>query len=409
LADDLAPLVVSQHAVLRLLGGDVGRALEVVESILADPRARPADRLWGELVLVPVLCLAGRLQEAIDAAAEIVPRLLSSDDIDPYAAGHVAAVVSLCHLFLGDLDAAEEVATSVYATSSEGNVRLVRGAAALRLGEVLLWRGRPARAAPYLREAVASLEGDELSLVSAVDHLRYVTVLAGDEDVLAPGTPSPLYAVATGWLRAAIAGACGQRTEARAGALEAAGLGLRMGQITYAAIAVYEAARHGAEEAAAELADRLPAVEGRLVPTLLDAVRALADDDGDAIERAATALGDLGCVMHAAELATRAQLAFDRVGLRARASGAGQRARAFLVACEGVSSPLVPLAPAADPLTRREREVAELAARGATDAEIAAQLFVSVRTVETHLHRAYAKLGVNKRSQLPGALGLPAL
>ena len=51
-------------------------------------------------------------------------------------------------------------------------------------------------------------------------------------------------------------------------------------------------------------------------------------------------------------------------------------------------------------LSRREREVAAMAARGATAREIAAQLFVSVRTAESHLASAYSKLDVRSRSEL---------
>ncbi|WP_371130986.1 LuxR C-terminal-related transcriptional regulator [Arthrobacter sp. SDTb3-6] len=53
-------------------------------------------------------------------------------------------------------------------------------------------------------------------------------------------------------------------------------------------------------------------------------------------------------------------------------------------------------------LTRREREVATLAVDGRTDREIAAQLNLSIRTVEGHLYRVYAKLGVGGREDLPG-------
>jgi DNA-binding CsgD family transcriptional regulator len=51
-------------------------------------------------------------------------------------------------------------------------------------------------------------------------------------------------------------------------------------------------------------------------------------------------------------------------------------------------------------LTRREREVARLAARGCSGREIAARLFIGERTVETHLGRVYAKLGVGSKPQL---------
>jgi len=56
-------------------------------------------------------------------------------------------------------------------------------------------------------------------------------------------------------------------------------------------------------------------------------------------------------------------------------------------------------------LTAAERRVAELAAAGRTNREVARELFMGVRTVETHLGRAYAKLGVSRRAQLASALG----
>lgn len=56
-------------------------------------------------------------------------------------------------------------------------------------------------------------------------------------------------------------------------------------------------------------------------------------------------------------------------------------------------------------LTPSELRVCQLAATGAGNRQIARALFVSLRTVETHLTHAYAKLGVSGRPDLPGALG----
>lgn len=57
-----------------------------------------------------------------------------------------------------------------------------------------------------------------------------------------------------------------------------------------------------------------------------------------------------------------------------------------------------------DALTANQRRVAELAAQGMTNSDIAHTLFVTVRTVEMHLSNAYTKLGITSRHQLPTAL-----
>jgi DNA-binding CsgD family transcriptional regulator len=57
-------------------------------------------------------------------------------------------------------------------------------------------------------------------------------------------------------------------------------------------------------------------------------------------------------------------------------------------------------------LTPRQRQVCELAASGVTNRAIAQQLFLSIKTVETHLAAAYEKLGVESREALVGALDM---
>jgi len=51
-------------------------------------------------------------------------------------------------------------------------------------------------------------------------------------------------------------------------------------------------------------------------------------------------------------------------------------------------------------LTAAERRVAALVAEGRTNQEVAAALFLSERTVASHLTRIYAKLGVRSRTEL---------
>jgi DNA-binding CsgD family transcriptional regulator len=59
-------------------------------------------------------------------------------------------------------------------------------------------------------------------------------------------------------------------------------------------------------------------------------------------------------------------------------------------------------------LTATERQVAELAASGAHNKEIAGALFVSVKTVEANLSRVYTKLGIRSRVELAPRLAQPA-
>ena len=55
-------------------------------------------------------------------------------------------------------------------------------------------------------------------------------------------------------------------------------------------------------------------------------------------------------------------------------------------------------------LTASERRVADLAAGGETNRDIAQALYVTPKTVEVHLSNAYRKLGIRSRRELAGAL-----
>ena len=125
-------------------------------------------------------------------------------------------------------------------------------------------------------------------------------------------------------------------------------------------------------------------------PARLEYARTLTDL-GAALRRGNSRAEARGVLQQALELA-------DACGARAIA----ERARTELRAAGGRSSD--PEADGIAQLTASERRVAELAAQGQSNPEIAQTLFVTRKTVETHLGHVYRKLGIAGRGELDRAL-----
>jgi DNA-binding CsgD family transcriptional regulator len=146
---------------------------------------------------------------------------------------------------------------------------------------------------------------------------------------------------------------------------------------------------------------------GKRANGLADALAVLADSPAR-LERARV-LVDLGATLRASGQRTAARepllegLAFaDRCG----ATTLERRARSELAAI-GIR-PRSAERSGTDSLTPSERRVVEIAAAGSTNREIAQTLFVTEKTVETHLGRAFRKLDVSSRRQLPDVLARAA-
>ncbi|MFK0040910.1 AAA family ATPase [Paenarthrobacter sp. NPDC090517] len=119
-----------------------------------------------------------------------------------------------------------------------------------------------------------------------------------------------------------------------------------------------------------------------------------------------------GNLLAASGMPGPAAVAFDKAALTFDAEGKRQEARQAAVLRDVSEASLGDAlvhdphteADRSVPLTRREQDIVALAVSGLSDRQIAEKLMVSVRTVEGHLYRSYAKLGIRRREDLGAAV-----
>ncbi len=149
---------------------------------------------------------------------------------------------------------------------------------------------------------------------------------------------------------------------------------------------------HGGEQGLALLREAVKVLTGS--PAKLEHAKARTEL-GAALRRANRRSDAREQLRHALELATICGA--TSLAARAESELLATGARPRRIALSGVAS-----------LTPSERRVAEMAAQGPTNREIAQALFVTQRTVEVHLTSIYRKLAISSRAQLAAALAEPA-
>jgi DNA-binding CsgD family transcriptional regulator/tetratricopeptide (TPR) repeat protein len=321
---------------------------------------------------IQALAAAGRLGDSSTLAArayETIPR-----EAPPNAALWFVASLGRNALLTGHLDTAQRW--------------LAEGVARCQHRD-----GGPRRVVLSLLATAAAWKGDRDAATAAVDELEALDAFAylPGEQVLGPAWA----AAAAGDLARAVdlllAGADGLQ---------------ETGHRFMEAWLLHDSCRLGRRDVADRLRTLADQCDGSLVPAWAVHAGAVASDQPDRFVEAADRFEAMGASLFAAEAATGAAHAFQRHGQQR--AGAAQRARAatLLASCESPHTPGLVTADTPVPLTRREREICVLAAQGTTSPEIAAKLYLSVRTVNNHLQRAYTKLGVTHRSELADALTL---
>ncbi|TMC49430.1 MAG: hypothetical protein E6J14_07965 [Chloroflexi bacterium] len=149
------------------------------------------------------------------------------------------------------------------------------------------------------------------------------------------------------------------------------------------------------------LAERDPSLMQRAVDAYLSTPRRV--DLAATCRDAATVLAARDRRDEAVAMAEEARSIFGRIGARRDEAEAAAMLRE-LGAHPGPRGRHARAAHGWESLTPAEREVVRLAAQGLTNPEIGARLFVSRRTVETHLSHVFTKLGVSSRVQLAASV-----
>jgi DNA-binding CsgD family transcriptional regulator len=416
LAEEGGEEAVAMLAWILLFDGRLLEAVAVASRVLDRPRPPVQALVWASTAAVPALGSLGRLGEALAVAERGLAVARAHREQLPW--GETQLSLAHCQLLLGAgrLAEAAAIADAGYqAAVADRSPEQTGGWAGFR-GLVAKAQGKVATAEASFREAVALLDEQdpyrfmhcclaELASMAAIRGDQPAAVAWLDRASTRQGNANRLFDAWVELDRAWVAAGAGELTRADRLARHAAEMAGTSGQFTFEAVALHDVARLGAPAAVRERLEELAGLlEGRLAPVLATSAAALAAGDGAALDRVAAAFEDLGALLLAAEAAVAAARAHRGAGRDAKANASQERAAALAAACQGARTPALARDTLASALTAREREVAMLAAARASSREIAAQLDLSVRTVDNHLGRVYAKLGISNRVQLAALL-----
>ena len=389
------------------------------------------------LAMDEVMC-ARSAARAVDLATRALPAGLP---LEPHR-GEAWAVVALAALALADeLDVARQGADEILAAArKQGAALTVATISALRA--FIAQRGGDLRAAAADAQTAIELAPELLGAEFVVLAVSVAVLVGLDSDATPDSlrllidrtgvrydtefSPSSQLRYAVGVLRAAAGNHEGAVEELRGCALPDPAFGGENPAVvawrSAAALSLAELGRH--DEARELAADELRRAESFGAPSaigvalhasaLVGAPARRASGLAAAVEMLAPsparlaharALADLGAALRAAGRRTAAReplLEALTLSTRCGAVNLQRRARTELAAI-GLRPRTNELV-GADSLTPSERRVAQLAAEGGTNREIAQSLFVTEKTVETHLGRAFRKLNISSRRQLPDVL-----
>ncbi len=383
--------------------------VEEIERSLSDPSLDARARRQAELAHIFRLMAIGRAKDAYALVRANRPAVPMRDNYDASMLGLMCVIELEAGEDWSDLEA---YATGVLRDGVRADDHQAAGVGAFTLAALAMARGRYRDARRWVAEAdghfarqdafgtALSVRALEVGIgLFTGDPARAREALAAVHAMLGDGKPMPTQtgylARAEGWGARALSDPAGADAFlAAAGATDQPNLAARL---------LYEALRAGArpKPVAADLERLAGRCDARLVAAYAAHAKALAARDGEALLAVCEEMAAIGADAYAMEAAVSAARQFVSVGRHDSARRAATRVRELHASGQGAELPIIDgLDSVATELTRREAQIGALAARGLSNQEIAEQLVLSVRTVETYVYRAMQKRGVSHRTEL---------
>jgi DNA-binding CsgD family transcriptional regulator len=316
----------------------------------------------------------------------------------------------------GDLAGIDAIVAAEFADLADaGDFRLGSGYLAVLRAQAARLRGQTAEGLRCSLQACAILATSRVFAGLAQAERAYAAALRGEATMAADAMAdsdrahADTMAILYPWREQARAwvDACAGRIDEAADGLTALVDRLRAdGFAGHELSALHDLVRLGRAGAAVDRVTELAeVVRSPLTGPILRHAVATAAADPDGLLAVGEDFAALGLTLYAAE-ATAQAAALLRARRIAR-SDVTARLGELTARCDARTPALTASRPT---LTEREAQIARLAADGVPSREIADRLFLSIRTVDNHLTRAYTKLGVTRRTELSAALrALPDL
>jgi DNA-binding CsgD family transcriptional regulator len=400
------------EAMMRVHHNEPARLAEVTEAVLACPVARPGDRVLAVSAAAHMRAARGQPVRTVCEMAAVEADSGQWRGEVPYVQLAVEAARGTAMILAVDLAAVDAVIAAEYAGMvDEGDFHLGSGYLTIVRAQAERLRGRLGDAARYARLARARLIDGRIFAGLACAEVAHAAALSGKSDTAAAAMAEAdqvqrsTMAILYPELEFARAWTCASAGDTPGAVRTLHRLLDRLradGFSAYEVVALHDLVRLGDPAAAVEPLEKLATtVEGPFAPAAARHARAAAGADLPGLLASAAEFAALGLYLYAAESATNAVK--TRQGRRSgRGAEAAARRAEYLAVCHNIDDRR--LAVPQPTLSEREQQIARRAAAGVTSKQIAAELFLSRRTVDNHLLRIYSKLGVNGRPDLPAAL-----